>query len=60
MVHKLVGNSELVAHMERKIGHFEEKNLVCNCFRSNQMSYTNQITIIAPDGLYIKIKNPSQ
>ena len=42
------GNSEHVAQAWRKIDLFEEKkNTICDCFRSNRKTWTDQITEIA-------------
>ena len=47
MVLMLDGNSEYVAHALRKKGVSEEINSKCDCSRSNQMPWTNEITEIA-------------
>ena len=45
MVPILDGNPDHVAHAWRKIGLFgEKKNPICDCSRSHQMAWTDQIT----------------
>ena len=48
VVLKLYGNSEHVARMKQNSYFEEEKNPIRDCSRTNQMPWTDQITVIAP------------